>query len=129
MDSLTYFELVLRLQRFITIQAQGTGAHNSNRTMSNVPPSLKSGALPNSTWNTRGWTAQEFLAPEIVPLPSILDSLDTGSSNHKESVTIMRELEGLTGIDARALLAFCSRMRGPREKYNGHLVMSPRYGY
>jgi hypothetical protein len=34
--------------------------------LSDVPPSLKSGALANSTWNTRGWTIQEFLAPNVV---------------------------------------------------------------
>ncbi|KAG2110964.1 uncharacterized protein F5147DRAFT_574293 [Suillus discolor] len=66
------------------------GAHNPNRTLSNAPPSSKSDALQNSSWNTRRWTVQEFLAPKIVLLPSRLDTLDTGFSDHKESVTIMQ---------------------------------------
>ncbi|KAG2348346.1 hypothetical protein BDR05DRAFT_874709, partial [Suillus weaverae] len=34
--------------------------------LSDISPSSKSGALANSTWNTRGWTVQKFLAPYIV---------------------------------------------------------------
>ncbi|KAG1734482.1 hypothetical protein EDB19DRAFT_1830558 [Suillus lakei] len=42
--------------------------------------------------------------------------LDDDSSNHKESVEIMDELEDATGIDARALVAFQPGMRDAREK-------------
>ena len=34
--------------------------------LSDVPTSSKPGALPESAWNTRGWTVQEFLAPKFV---------------------------------------------------------------
>ncbi|KAG0701114.1 hypothetical protein DFH29DRAFT_876116 [Suillus ampliporus] len=34
--------------------------------LSDVPPSSTFGALANSAWNTRGWTVQEFLAPNAL---------------------------------------------------------------
>ncbi|KAJ8588826.1 hypothetical protein M405DRAFT_933863 [Rhizopogon salebrosus TDB-379] len=86
--------------------------------LSDVPPSSKSGALARSAWNSRGWTIQEFLAPKIVLFyqEDWTLYLDDCSSNHKDSVTIMRELGDATGIDARALVAFHPGMRGAREK-------------
>ncbi|KAG1814093.1 hypothetical protein EV424DRAFT_1348915 [Suillus variegatus] len=73
--------------------------------LSDVPPSSQSGALANSTWNTRGWTVQEFLAPKIVLFYQADWTLylDDRSRNHKQSDAIMRELERSTGINARAL--------------------------
>jgi hypothetical protein len=86
--------------------------------LSDVPPSSKSGALANSIWNTRGWTVQEFLAPMIVLFYQADWTLylDGYSHNHKESDSIMRELEDSTGIDARALVKFHPGMKNPREK-------------
>jgi hypothetical protein len=82
-----------------------------------VPPS-KSGALANSEWNRRGWTFQEFLASKVVLFYQNDWSLylDDHSPNHKESATIMKELEDATGIDAQALVSFRPGMRGAREK-------------
>jgi hypothetical protein len=86
--------------------------------LSDVPPSSKSGALANSTWNTRGWTVQEFLAPNVVLFYQADWTLylDDRSPNHKESVGIMQELEEATGIDAEALVAFLPGMSIAREK-------------
>ncbi|KAG0694928.1 hypothetical protein DFH29DRAFT_297522 [Suillus ampliporus] len=83
-----------------------------------VPPSAKSGALANSVWNTRGWTVQEFLAPNTVLFyrADWTLYLDDHSSNHKGTVAILQELQDSTGIDARALVAFRPGMTGAREK-------------
>ncbi|KAG2339718.1 hypothetical protein BDR05DRAFT_573204 [Suillus weaverae] len=86
--------------------------------LSDVSPSIKSGALADSVWTTRGWTVQEFLAPKVV-LFYHKDwdlYLDDRSPNHKESPTIMEELERSTGINARVLVAFNPKMRGARER-------------
>ncbi|KAG0701427.1 hypothetical protein DFH29DRAFT_1000285 [Suillus ampliporus] len=86
--------------------------------LSDVLPSSQSGVLANSTWNTRGWTIQEFLAPNIVLFYQADWTLylDDRSPNHKDSVAIMQELEHSTGINARALVAFRPGTRGAREK-------------
>jgi hypothetical protein len=86
--------------------------------LSDVPPSSKSGALARSAWNSRGWTVQEFLAPKVVLFYQEDWTLYLGdcSSNHKDSVTIMRELGDATGIDARSLVAFHPGMKDAREK-------------
>jgi hypothetical protein len=86
--------------------------------LSDVPPSSKSGALANSIWNTRGWTVQEFLAPTNVLFYQANWTLylDDRSRNHKESVSVMQELEDATGINARALVAFRPGMGSAREK-------------
>ncbi|KAG1817255.1 heterokaryon incompatibility protein-domain-containing protein [Suillus subaureus] len=86
--------------------------------LSDVRASSKCGALARSTWNTRGWTIQEFLAPNIVLFYQADWTLylDDRSPNHKQSFTIMQELEGATGINARALVAFRPGMRDAREK-------------
>ncbi|KAG0705621.1 WD40-repeat-containing domain protein [Suillus ampliporus] len=86
--------------------------------LSDVPPSSKSGALAKSAWNTRGWTVPEFLAPRVIRFyqQDWTPYLDDHSPNHKESLTIMHELEDVTGIDARALVAFQPGMGGAREK-------------
>ncbi|KAG2089240.1 uncharacterized protein F5147DRAFT_658472 [Suillus discolor] len=86
--------------------------------LSDVPPSSQSGALANSTWNTRGWTVQEFLAPKIVLFYQAdwTPYLDDRSRNHKQSAAIMRELERSTGINARALVDFRPGTRDAREK-------------
>ncbi|KAG1734812.1 hypothetical protein EDB19DRAFT_2026382 [Suillus lakei] len=86
--------------------------------LSDVPPSSKSGALAKSAWNTRGWTVQEFLAPKVILFyqKDWTLYLDDRTSNHKESVAIMQELEYATGIDRRTVVAFRPEMRGAREK-------------
>ncbi|KAG2089251.1 uncharacterized protein F5147DRAFT_764608 [Suillus discolor] len=86
--------------------------------LSDVPSSSKSGALASSTWNTRGWTVQEFLAPKVVLFYQADWTLylHNRSRNHKESVSIMRELERSTGINARALIDFHPGTSDAREK-------------
>ncbi|KAG2368276.1 hypothetical protein BDR07DRAFT_1391630, partial [Suillus spraguei] len=84
-----------------------------------VPPSSESGALANSVWNTRGWTVQEFLAPKIVLFYQADWTLylDDRSYNHKESDSILKELERSTGINARALkLRWASNRDTTREE-------------
>jgi hypothetical protein len=83
-----------------------------------VPPCAKSGALASSVWNTRGWTVQEFLAPNIVLFYKADWTLylNDRSPNHKKSTIIMRELEASTGIDAQALIAFRPGTTNAREK-------------
>jgi hypothetical protein len=86
--------------------------------LSDVSPSVKSGALENSVWTKRGWTVQEFLAPDVI-LFYHRDwdlYLDDRSPNHKKSPIIMMELERSTSINARALANFNPGMRGAREK-------------
>ncbi|KAG2089238.1 WD40-repeat-containing domain protein [Suillus discolor] len=86
--------------------------------LSDVPSSSESGALANSTWNMRGWTVQEFLAPKIVLFYQTdwTPYLDNRSCNHKRSVAIMWELERSTGINARALVDFRPGTKDAREK-------------
>jgi hypothetical protein len=86
--------------------------------LSDVPPSSKPGTLAKSAWNTRGWTVQEFLAPNIILFyqKDWTLYLDDHIPNHKESVAIMQELEYATGIDRRAIVAFCPGMRDARQK-------------
>ncbi|KAG1817349.1 hypothetical protein EV424DRAFT_1556809 [Suillus variegatus] len=73
-----------------------------------VSPSSQLGALARSVWNERGWTFQEFVAPEVVIFYRKDWSLylDDRSPNHKESPAIMKELKDATGIDARTLVTF-----------------------
>ncbi|KAG2337662.1 hypothetical protein BDR05DRAFT_1063130 [Suillus weaverae] len=86
--------------------------------LSDVPPLSKSGALAKSAWSTRGWTVQEFLAPKLILFyqKDWTLYLDDCTPNHKESNTIMQELEYATGIDRQAVIAFRPGMRGAREK-------------
>ncbi|KAG2359619.1 hypothetical protein BDR07DRAFT_1378581 [Suillus spraguei] len=83
-----------------------------------VPPSSQPGALARSAWNERGWTFQEFVAPKVVIFYQNDWSLYLGdrSPNHKESPAIMKELEGATGIDARALTYFRPGMSNARQR-------------
>ncbi|KAG2365295.1 heterokaryon incompatibility protein-domain-containing protein [Suillus spraguei] len=86
--------------------------------LSDVPPLSQAGALASSAWNTRGWTVQEFLAPRLVLFYQNDWSLylDDRSPNHKDSLTIMKEMGDATGIDSHALVAFRPGMRDAREK-------------
>ncbi|KAG2338322.1 hypothetical protein BDR05DRAFT_705055 [Suillus weaverae] len=86
--------------------------------LSDVPPSSKSGALAKSNWNTRGWTVQEFLAPNVILFyqKDWTLYLNDRTPNHKDSVAIIQELEYATGIDRRAIIAFRPGMRDAREK-------------
>ncbi|KAG2738605.1 WD40 repeat-like protein [Suillus brevipes Sb2] len=86
--------------------------------LSDVPPSSKSGALTKSAWNTRGWTVQEFIAPDVILFyqSNWTLYLDDRTPNHKESAAIMQELKDTTGIDRLAVVAFRPGMDGVREK-------------
>ncbi|KAJ8594795.1 hypothetical protein M405DRAFT_440618, partial [Rhizopogon salebrosus TDB-379] len=86
--------------------------------LSDVIPTSKAGALASSAWTRRGWTVQEFLAPETVLFyqKDWTLYLDDRSPNHKHSDAIMQELGSATGIDARALVAFRPGMKDAREK-------------
>jgi hypothetical protein len=86
--------------------------------LSDVSRFSKSGALAESAWNERGWTVQEFLAPNVVIFYQKDWSLylDDRTPNHKESVEIMQELAYATGIDLRTLVDFQPGMSGAREK-------------
>ncbi|KAG2118688.1 uncharacterized protein F5147DRAFT_800738 [Suillus discolor] len=81
-------------------------------------PSSKPGALARSAWNTRGWTVQEFLVSKVIIFyqKDWTLYLDDRTPNHKDSVAIMQELEDVTGIDRRAVVAFRPGMRDAREK-------------
>ncbi|KAG1786314.1 uncharacterized protein HD556DRAFT_1528393 [Suillus plorans] len=84
--------------------------------LSDVSPSSGFGALLRSVWITRGWTLQEFLAPNIILFyrNDWTPYLDDHSNNHKEF--IMQELESVTGIDSRFHVTFRPGMKDPREK-------------
>ncbi|KAG2737899.1 hypothetical protein P692DRAFT_201812462, partial [Suillus brevipes Sb2] len=86
--------------------------------LSDVPPSSKPGALAKSAWNTRGWTVQEFIAPNVILFyqSNWTLYLDDRTPNHKDSVAIMQELKDATGIDRSAAVAFRPGMDGAREK-------------
>ncbi|KAG2347912.1 hypothetical protein BDR05DRAFT_592119 [Suillus weaverae] len=83
-----------------------------------VPPSSQPGALARSVWNKRGWTLQEFFAPKVVIFYQKDWSLYLGdrSPNHKKSPAIMKELEGVTGIDAQVLISFRPGMSDARQR-------------
>ncbi|KAG1726991.1 uncharacterized protein EDB91DRAFT_899902 [Suillus paluster] len=85
--------------------------------LSEALPSSQPGALAKSSWNTRGWTVPEFLAPKVIRFyqQDWTPYLNDLSPNHKKSEKIMGELEDATGIDARALVAFQPGTRDARE--------------
>jgi hypothetical protein len=86
--------------------------------LSDVSPLSKPGALTESVWNTRGWTVQEFLAPNVVLFyqRNWTPYLDDHYTDHKESATIIQELGDRTGIDLLVLVVFRPNMRDAREK-------------
>jgi hypothetical protein len=86
--------------------------------LGDVSPSSQPGALASSVWNERGWTFQEFVAPKVVIFYHKDWTLYLGdrSPNHKESPAIMKELEDVTGIDARTLVSFRPGMSNVRQR-------------
>ena len=66
------------------------------------------GLLSSSVWFKRGWTLQELLAPRTVLFYTRDWSLyrECSSSNHKEDVVLLRELEDATGIAQQYLTNF-----------------------
>jgi hypothetical protein len=86
--------------------------------LGDVLPSSQPGALAKSAWNKRGWTFQEFVASKVVIFYQKDWSLYLGdrSPNHKESPAIMKELQGATGIDPRALISFRPGMSNVRQR-------------
>ncbi|KAJ8584998.1 hypothetical protein M405DRAFT_773473 [Rhizopogon salebrosus TDB-379] len=86
--------------------------------LSDVSRFSKSRTLAESAWNERGWTVQEFLAPNVVIFYQKDWSLylDDRTPNHKDSVAIMQELAYATGINLQAIVNFQPGMKGAREK-------------
>ncbi|KAI6141767.1 hypothetical protein BKA82DRAFT_3985931, partial [Pisolithus tinctorius] len=66
------------------------------------------GSFGSSEWFRRGWTLQELLAPSILLFFTQNWSLykKSTSSNHKTDVTVLEELEKVTGIESRFLANF-----------------------
>ncbi|KAI6014968.1 hypothetical protein F5J12DRAFT_814978 [Pisolithus orientalis] len=66
------------------------------------------GSFGSSEWFGRGWTLQELLAPPILLFFTQNWSLykNLTSSNHKTDVTVLEELEKVTGIESRFLANF-----------------------
>ncbi|KAG2363752.1 hypothetical protein BDR07DRAFT_1331577 [Suillus spraguei] len=81
-----------------------------------ISPLSGPGSLASSDWITRGWTLQEFLAPNIILFyrNNWTPYLDHHPDNHKQF--IMQELRDATGIDSRFHVNFRPGMREPREK-------------
>ncbi|KAG2113795.1 uncharacterized protein F5147DRAFT_650208 [Suillus discolor] len=95
--------------------------HHSTLTivyLSDVAPSSNSGGLTKSAWNTRGWTAQEFVAPKVILFYQNNWTLyrNDRTPNHKDSIEIMHEIKDATGIDRPAVAAFRPSMNGARAK-------------
>ena len=76
------------------------------------------GALMRSIWNTRVWTLQEYHASKVVRFytKDWTPYLNLDIPNHKESPEIISEMEGATGISARALTALRPGLDDIREK-------------
>ncbi|KAF8557228.1 WD40 repeat-like protein [Imleria badia] len=76
------------------------------------------GDLMRSIWNTRAWTFQEYHASKVVRFYNedwtLYMNLDV--PNHKESPEIISEMEEVTGISARALMALRPGLDDIREK-------------
>ncbi|KAG2137113.1 uncharacterized protein EDB93DRAFT_1253727 [Suillus bovinus] len=95
--------------------------HHSALTIVYLPdvlPSSKPGAMAKSSWNTRGWTVPELLAPKTIRFyqNDWTLYLNDRTPNHKHSDAIMQELEEATSIDPQELVAFRPGMRDAREK-------------
>ena len=78
----------------------------------------KRGDLMKSIWNTRGWTFQEYHASKVVRFytEDWKPYLDLDIPNHKESPEIISEMEEVTGVPARALMALRPGLDDIREK-------------
>lgn len=76
------------------------------------------GALTWSIWNTRAWTLQEYHASKVVRFytQDWTPYMNLNIYNHKESPEIILEMEEVTGVCARALMALRPGLDDIREK-------------
>ena len=76
------------------------------------------GALRRSTWNTRGWTFQEYHASKVVKFytEDWKAYLNLDIPNHKDSPAIISEMEEATGISASLLMGLRPGLYDIREK-------------
>ncbi|KAF8550383.1 hypothetical protein OG21DRAFT_1514089 [Imleria badia] len=80
--------------------------------------SQKIGDLGRSVWNTRGWTFQEYVASKVVQFytEDWKPYLGLDRFNHKESPTIVSEMENATGVSAQDLVSLRPGLDRVREK-------------
>ena len=78
----------------------------------------KRGDLVKSLWNTRAWTFQEYHASKVVRFytEDWKPYLNLDIPNHKDSPEIISEMEEVTGVSARALMALRPGLNDIREK-------------
>ena len=78
----------------------------------------KRGDLVRSIWNTRAWAFQEYHASKVVRFytEDWKPYLNVDIPNHKESPEIISEMEEVTGVSARALMALRPGLDDIREK-------------
>ena len=76
------------------------------------------GCLWRSIWNTRGWTYQEYVASEVVQFytEDWKPYLGLGIFNHKESPTILLEMERATNFATQELATLRPGLGRVREK-------------
>ena len=83
-----------------------------------LSPSQRRGDLMRSIWNTRAWTFQEYHASKVVRFytKDWTPYLNLNIPNHKESPEIISEMEGVTGVSAKALMTLRPGLDDIREK-------------
>ncbi|KAG8214228.1 hypothetical protein J3R82DRAFT_11026 [Butyriboletus roseoflavus] len=76
------------------------------------------GGLQGSIWNTRAWTYQEYVAAETIQFytEDWKPYLGLTLSNHKESPSIISEMQQATGVSAQQLAVFHPGLDSVREK-------------
>ena len=76
------------------------------------------GCLWRSIWNTRGWTYQEYIASEVVQFytEDWKPYLGLDTFNHKESPTILSEMEQAMNLATRELATLRPGLNRVREK-------------
>ena len=76
------------------------------------------GCLWRSTWNTRGWTYQEYIASEVVQFytEDWKPYLGLDTFNHKESPTILSEMERAMNLATQELATLRPGLDRGREK-------------
>ena len=80
------------------------------------PP--RRGDLMRSIWNSRAWTFQEYHASKVVRFytKDWTSYLNLDVPNHKESPEIISEMNEVTGVSARALMALQPGLDDIRQK-------------
>ena len=76
------------------------------------------GCLWRSIWNTRGWTYQEYIASEVVQFytEDWKPYLGLDTFNHKESPTILSEMEQAMNLAIQDVATLCPGLDRAREK-------------